>query len=117
MRVTEVIHRGGVRRSLSCVAAVLALALAGCRGDTTGAGRTPAPLASEQPDEDPPRFSEWSAPVNLGTVVNTPFVDSDPFISRDGLSLYFVSGQGRGGSGQRDVWVATRASTRRRAVE
>ena len=61
--------------------------------------------------DDAPRFSNWSAPVNLGPVVNTPFVDSDPFLSRDGLSLYFVAGQGRGGSGLRDIWVAQRAST------
>jgi len=56
-------------------------------------------------------YSDWSAPVNLGSVVNTPFVDSDPFISKDGLSLYFVAGQGRGGSGLRDIWVSQRAST------
>lgn len=102
---------GTMRTIPRATAGAVALAIVACRGDMTGAGRTLAPLASEQPGEDPPRFSDWSAPVNLGTVVNTPFVDSDPFIARDGLSLYFVSGQGRGGSGQRDIWVAARATT------
>jgi len=90
----------------------LALALSGCRGDSLGSTPTSAPglLASEQAD-NPPRFSDWSAPVNLGPVVNTRFTDADPFISKDGLSLYFVAGQGRGGSGLRDIWVSQRTST------
>ncbi len=68
-------------------------------------------IGAEDTGVDPSRFSAWSTPVNLGPVVNTSFVDSDPFISRDGLSLYFVAGQGRGGSGLRDIWVAQRAGT------
>jgi hypothetical protein len=53
----------------------------------------------------------WSVPVNLGPIVNTAFADADPFISKDGLSLYFVAGQGRGGSGLRDLWISQRANT------
>ena len=68
-------------------------------------------IGAEDTGVDPSRFSPWSTPVNLGPVVNTSFVDSDPFISREGLSLYFVAGQGRGGSGLRDIWVAQRAGT------
>lgn len=34
------------------------------------------------------QFGEWSPPVNLGTPVNGPEMDFQPFISRDGLSLY-----------------------------
>jgi hypothetical protein len=61
-------------------------------------------------DESPAEWSEWSEPVNLGPVVNSAFVDSDPSISKDGLSLYFAAGAGRGGSGGRDIWVSRRAS-------
>jgi hypothetical protein len=57
-----------------------------------------------------PHLSEWSTPVNLGSVVNSVYTDSDPFISKDGLSLYFHAGGNRGGLGGRDIWVAQRAS-------
>ncbi len=101
-------HRTFIGPAIGC----LALALASCRADSLGSTPTLAPglLASEEAD-NPPQFSDWSAPVNLGPVVNTRFVDSDPFISKDGLSLYFVAGQGRGGSGLRDIWVSQRTST------
>jgi len=36
------------------------------------------------------QFSEWSAPVNVGPPVNTAGVENQPFIAKDGLSLYFV---------------------------
>lgn len=37
------------------------------------------------------QFGPWSAPVHLGAVVNSTFVDAAPAISKDGLSLYFHS--------------------------
>jgi hypothetical protein len=37
------------------------------------------------------QYCPWSAPVNLGPVVNTSTGDFFPFISKDGLSLYFSS--------------------------
>jgi hypothetical protein len=52
------------------------------------------------------RFSDWSAPVNLGPPINTPFVDAGPAISKDGLSLYLMSNR-PGGSGF-DLWVSER---------
>jgi len=55
------------------------------------------------------QFSDWSAPVNLGEVVNSGFADQNPDISRDGLSLYFGSDR-PGGFGGLDIWVARRAS-------
>ncbi|MBI4521182.1 MAG: PD40 domain-containing protein [Gemmatimonadetes bacterium] len=55
------------------------------------------------------RFSEWSAPENLGPTVNSPFVDFTPEISRDGLSLYFSSNR-PGGFGLTDLWVSRRSS-------
>src|SRR5262245_36316262 len=36
-------------------------------------------------------FGPWSAPINLGPVVNPAFNDQHPAISPDGLSLYITS--------------------------
>ncbi len=63
-------------------------------------------------------FSAWSAPVNLnaitlsdGTpcaaVVNSAASDSQPTISKDGLSLIFASTR-PGGLGDNDLWVTQR---------
>ena len=54
-----------------------------------------------------PRFSAWSAPVNLGPPVNTALADVTPSISRDGLSLYFSAGTGLGSF---DIHVSHRSS-------
>jgi len=51
--------------------------------------------------EDP-----WSAPVNLGTTINTSLSDFSPYITPDGLTLFFVSN--RPGYGNNDIWVTTR---------
>ena len=53
--------------------------------------------------------SIWSAPVNLGGVINTQFSERGPEISTDGLSLYFFSGV-PGGFGATDLYVSSRAS-------
>jgi len=55
------------------------------------------------------QFSDWSAPVNLGPVVNKGFSELAPYISKDGLSLYFFSKR-PGGFGGNDIWVSERAS-------
>ena len=54
-------------------------------------------------------YGAWSAPVSVGAVVNSPYVDFTPEISRDGLSLYFSSDR-PGGLGAPDLWVARRRS-------
>jgi hypothetical protein len=54
-------------------------------------------------------FSDWSAPVNLGPVVNSTFNESTPTVSRKGLSLYFDSNR-PGGVGGSDIWVSQRDS-------
>jgi len=51
----------------------------------------------------------FGTPVNLGRPVNGPHMDILPFISADGLALYFTSDR-PGGQGHWDIWVATRAS-------
>ncbi len=52
----------------------------------------------------------WSKPVNLGPTVNSSVRDITSVISADGLSLFFGSNR-PGGSGGRDIWVTTRATT------
>ncbi len=64
------------------------------------------------------KFSDWSAPVNLGATVNSPTGDFFAETSRDGLSLYFTSpscGSApfpgcRPGYGGWDIYVSQRAS-------
>lgn len=49
---------------------------------------------------------EWTAPKNLGPNVNSAEWESQPSLSADGRTLYFVSDR-RGGAGRRDIWVST----------
>ncbi|MCA6077908.1 OmpA family protein [Fulvivirga sedimenti] len=49
---------------------------------------------------------EWSEPRNLGDRVNGPEWDSQPTLSPDGRTLYFVSTR-KGGIGGRDIWMTT----------
>ena len=55
------------------------------------------------------QYTDWSQPVNLGNVVNSSSTDETPFLSRDGLHLYFSSNR-PGGYGGSDIWVTTRES-------
>jgi len=48
----------------------------------------------------------WSAPVNLGPVVNTTAAETRPALSRDGKQLLFGRAPGPEGSG--DIYVTTR---------
>ena len=57
------------------------------------------------------RYSDWSAPINLGPIVNSEFNDVAPAISKDGLSLYFTSNREPGGFGGDDIYVSHRDST------
>lgn len=49
----------------------------------------------------------WSKPKPLGTSINTPGMETAPFLSADGHSLYFSS-DGMGGSGGGDIFLARR---------
>lgn len=69
-----------------------------------GPGRSP--LTAEL--ESAPAYSDWSAAVNLGPVINSTFNENHPAISKDGLSLYFTSSR-PGGYGATDLWVSHRA--------
>ncbi len=52
------------------------------------------------------RGTEWSEPFNLGAPINTTFWESQPAISPDGNTLYFVSNR-PGGLGGYDIWKST----------
>lgn len=59
------------------------------------------------------KWSEWSAPVNLGSTINTSFSEAAPAISEDGLTLYFVSnrpGVPPDAFGDNDIYVVRRDS-------
>lgn len=48
----------------------------------------------------------WTTPKNLGRNVNTNEWESQPSLSADGRTLYFVSDR-RAGIGRRDIWIST----------
>lgn len=48
----------------------------------------------------------WGEPFNLGTPVNSSYWESQPAISPDGSTLYFVSNK-PGGLGGYDIWKST----------
>src|SRR6266567_2999555 len=70
----------------------------------------PASAWKGDDNDDGPKFGPWSAPVNLGSPVNTPFAEMNAFISKDGLSFYFACFNCRGNIGGSDIWVSQRAS-------
>jgi hypothetical protein len=84
-----------MKRTLCCIILGLTLALA--------PGRSPSKVAAAS------MFSNWSAPINLGPVVNTTFNDFGPAISKDGLSLYLATDR-PGGFGPTDIYVSQRDS-------
>jgi outer membrane protein OmpA-like peptidoglycan-associated protein len=49
---------------------------------------------------------DWTVPTNLGRNVNSNDYESQPSLSADGRTLYFVSGR-REGLGRYDIWVST----------
>lgn len=52
----------------------------------------------------------WTSPQNLGQSVNSPEWESQPSLSADGRTLYFVSDR-KGSLGKRDIWVSKLDST------
>ena len=51
----------------------------------------------------------WGEPMNLGPTVNRSNYDDGPWLTPDGLSLYFHSNR-PGGIGSFDIWVTNRAT-------
>ena len=54
---------------------------------------------------------EWSAPVNLGPNINTPYEDISPFIHPDDQTLYFSS-NGWPGFGNKDLFMSRKDDAR-----
>jgi len=52
------------------------------------------------------RGDDWSKPFDLSPPINTPGWESQPSISADGRTLYFVSNR-KGGYGGYDIWRST----------
>ena len=52
----------------------------------------------------------WSTPVRINNV-NSPQTDGQPYLSGDGMTLYFTSDRA-GGFGGNDLWVSTRERRR-----
>ena len=48
----------------------------------------------------------WTRPRNLGEPINTSAKETQPSISADGRTLYFVSTRS-GGKGEQDIWTST----------
>src|SRR2546422_609940 len=55
------------------------------------------------------RACDWEAPVNLGPVINTTFIENGPALSIDGHLLFFFSN--RPGVGGNDIYVSRRTDT------
>ena len=55
----------------------------------------------------PRTADQWGDPVHLDNVVNTPYCERYPLMSRNGKTLYFIS-DGRGGMGYGDIYRTTR---------
>ncbi|MCY7351284.1 MAG: OmpA family protein [Cytophagaceae bacterium] len=73
-----------------------------CQGRRRGFGNCDLYVTYQKGDE-------WSNPDNLGADVNSASWDSQPALSADGRTLYFVSDR-PGGLGKRDLWVCRRDS-------
>lgn len=54
--------------------------------------------------------NQWIKPQNLGSPVNTRHWESQPSLSADGRTLYFVSNR-PGGFGKKDIWMSTLTDT------
>ena len=55
------------------------------------------------------RNGKWTTPMNLGEPVNSGAWESQPSLSADGNTLYFVSNR-RGGKGNMDIWKAEKTA-------
>jgi WD40 repeat protein len=111
--------RASTVRLPAMVGATLATALIGCND----AGLAPNQLITANIDQarvNPPnvslsstgRYTDWSEPVNLGSMINSAATDQQPALSKDGLSLYFASNRLTDNSdteADQNIWVAQRA--------
>jgi len=77
----------------------------GAAGRPGGHGDADIWLTRRATTDDP-----WGEPVNLGEAINSPDYDSCPYLSSNGLVLFFHSLR-PGGPGWENMWVSTRPTT------
>jgi hypothetical protein len=58
----------------------------------------------------PTADGDWTEPVNMGAAVNTSAYDGEPWLSPDGLVLFFSSECPPGRTNSSDLWMTTRRS-------
>lgn len=89
-----------IKTTLTTLSAIIALAVSAYsqNGGSTAAASDAAT-----------GFSTFSAPQNLGAIVNSDVNDLLPTPAPNGLSLYFNSSR-PGGQGGGDIWVSQRAT-------
>jgi hypothetical protein len=92
---------------ITLLMALVALVQA-CTSDKALVGPSASTKLAADAADAPPQYGPWSAPVNLGPVINTAANEQHPAISRDGLSLY-ISSDRPGGFGGTDIWTSQRA--------
>jgi hypothetical protein len=76
------------------------IGLLGCIAVAMGSG------VGARQELEPEEFGPWSAPVNLGAVVNSSLRETGGSVSRDGHALYFSSS--RAGATASDLYVSRR---------
>src|SRR5262245_27858317 len=79
-----------------------------CLCSNTHAGVVSSAMSYQSPSASA-RYSDWSAPVNLGPNINSAFNETQCAITHQGLSLYFSSNR-PGGFGAADIYVSRRPS-------
>jgi WD40-like Beta Propeller Repeat len=97
-----------VERRITLLLAFVALVQA-CTSDKGLVGPAASKKLTADAVDGQPQYGPWSAPVNLGPIVNSAYNDQHPSISKDERSLYFVSNR-PGGFGGNDIWVTQRAT-------
>jgi hypothetical protein len=91
---------------ISIVGIFLAFVFSGCKKEDQV---SPARLSENATETTLMEYSGWGVPVNMGPVINSSANEQHPFLSKDGLSLFFGSNR-QGTAGQIDIWVSERES-------
>ena len=94
--------RGRTRTTVTLAAAAALLA---CTSDVTSVDL----IVQSRATLSAAKYSDWSTPVNLGPIVNSPANEQNAQLQKDGLAIYFSSNR-PGGLGGLDIYVTRRAS-------
>jgi len=86
-----------------------------CASDRAVVGPSASAKVAADAVDAQPQYGPWSAPVNLGPVINSPFNENHPAISKNDLSLFITSSRPGGVNGANvlqfeEIWVSQRAA-------